>query len=81
MRKYKDDEAKKALSQIAWLAAGIAAKDMPGIGEDSTITVGLRGITTYGSILQGKPGAENPVASDDKEILYRIFDPANAATD
>ena len=81
MRKYKDAEAKKALSDLAWHAAGITAKDMPGLGPESTLTVGLRGITAYGSILQGKPGAENPVDSDDKEILYRIFDPANAATE
>lgn len=79
MRKYKDEDTKKALSQIAWQCANIAAKDLPGFGEESTLTVGLRGISSYGSILQGAPGTESPTESDDKEILYKIFDPANAA--
>lgn len=81
MRKYKDAETKKALSQIAWQVAKLTAKDMPGVGAESTITVGLRGITAYGSILQGAPGSENPTESDDKEIFYKIFDPANAVAE
>lgn len=81
MRKYKDAETKKALCEIAWQAASLAAEDMPGFGPESTLTVGLRGLTTYGSILQGKPGSASPAESEDMEILYKIFDPANAVTE
>lgn len=81
MRKYKDDETKQALSQIAWTAANIAAKDIPGLAADGSITVGLRGITSYGSIQQGKAGTDNPVDGTDQEILYRNFDPANAVSE
>lgn len=81
MRKYKDAETKKALSEFAWQVANLASKDFPGVGAESTITVGLRGITAYGSILQGPPGSGNPTESDDKEIFYQIFDPANAVVE
>ncbi len=79
MRKYKDAEAKKALSEIAWHAANLASKEIPDLDPDSTLTVGLRGLAIYGSIQQGKPGSEGPVESDDMEILYEAFDPADAA--
>lgn len=79
MRKYKDADAKKALSEIAWHAANLAAKEIPDLDPESTLTVGLRGLAIYGSIQQGKPGSENPVESEDMKLLYTAFDPANAA--
>jgi hypothetical protein len=78
MRKYKDAEAKKALSEIAWYAANLAAKEIPDLDPENTLTVGLRGLAIYGSIQQGKPGSESPVESEDMTILYKIFDPADA---
>jgi hypothetical protein len=81
MRKYKDAETKQALSKIAWTAANIAAKDVPGFAAESSITVGLRGITAYGSIQQGKAGTDNPADGSDQEILYAVFDPANAVAE
>ena len=81
MRKYKGDEAKSALADIAWITASKVAKDMPGATEDTMLTVGLRGIAIYDSIRQGKIGSENPVEDNDKKLLYKIFDPANLAAE
>lgn len=78
MREYKDAESKKGLSEIAWHAANLAAKEIPDLDPESTLTVGLRGFSIYGSIQQGKLGTENPPESDDMKILYTLFDPANA---
>jgi hypothetical protein len=78
MRKYKDAESKKALSEIAWYAANLAAKEIPDLDPESTLTVGLRGLAIYGSIQQGKPGSESPAESEDMKILYTVFDPTNA---
>lgn len=77
MRKYKDDEAKKALSDIAWIAASKVARGMPGVDENTELTVGLRGLVIYGSIQQGKINDENPVEDNEMKILYKVFDPAS----
>lgn len=78
LRKYKDDEAKAALAELAWHAANAAVQeDFPELGPECTVTVGLRGITAYGSIQQGKLGSENPARHDDEKVFYEIFDPGN----
>lgn len=81
MRKYKDAEAKKALADIAWIAASKVAKEMPGVDENTELTVGLRGLALYGSIQQGKIDSESPVEDDEKKILYKAFDPAGLPTE
>ncbi|MBG7608384.1 MAG: hypothetical protein IZT59_10195 [Verrucomicrobia bacterium] len=81
MRKYKDDESKNALAEIAWITASKVAKEIPGSTEDNMLTVGLRGIAIYDSVRQGTIGSENPVRNDDKKALYKIFDPANLAVE
>jgi hypothetical protein len=81
MRKYKDADSKKALSEIAWHASNLAAKEIPDLGPESALTVGLRGLAVYGSIQQGKPGSGSPAESEDMQILYTLFDPANAVAE
>jgi len=81
MRKYKDTEAKNALTEIAWISACNVVKEMQGVDEDTILTVGLRGISIYDSVRQGKVGSENPAEDDDKKVLYKVFDPANLPTE
>jgi hypothetical protein len=75
LRSYKDEEAKKGLADIAWSAAcGAAEKIDP--EKKKTLIVGLRGITSYGSIQKGKAGDDTvPTAMDtgDKSVFYPSF--------
>lgn len=76
LRKFKSDETKERLSQLAW-AVGSGAADKLDPDHRKHLTVGLRGIVSYGSIQQGKPGGENPeVQTEDKEsVFYPGFAP------
>lgn len=80
--KYKDDETKAALAEIAWLAAKLAAKKLPELDQQSQLNVGLRGFAVYSSVQQGTLDSESPsVSGDDMKILYKAFDPANAVAE
>jgi hypothetical protein len=78
MSSYKDAEAKKGLSTIAWLSANMSIREMPNIGENTNLTVGLRGYSVYGSIQQGKFGSDESKDGLDKEVIWKLFDPASA---
>ena len=75
LRSYKSEESKKALADIAWnAAAGVAEKLDP--DHKKSLLVGLRGIASYGSIQQGKTGAEESASSldtSDKSVFFPAF--------
>ncbi|MCE9610401.1 MAG: hypothetical protein K8R23_09430 [Chthoniobacter sp.] len=74
LRSYKSDEAKDGLNKVAWIVAqGAAGKLDP--DHKKALLVGLRGITRYGSILQGKTSDEklSGPASEETSIFYPIF--------
>lgn len=74
-RKFTGD-AKKALSQLAWLAAqSTAAGQLQG---EAKLGVGLRGVITYGDILLGTAPASTedtvtPFRAGDKDDLIAFF--------
>ena len=75
LRSYKSEEAKEGLNMIAWSIAKDAVTTMDPEGG-KTLTVGLRGMTTYGSIQQGKTGpdaADPTLAADEPSIFYPAF--------
>ncbi len=78
MRSYKEDDAKQALGDLAWIAAKTAASDVPDLSEDVRIVVGLRGITSYGIILEGKRNGD-PETTDAKTVFYEAFAPLERA--
>jgi hypothetical protein len=81
LRSYKSDETKDGLNKIAWMAAGDAAKKLDP-EHKKKLMVGLRGIASYGSVLQGKNGEEQPsgpAGADDKAVFLPVFAPAAAA--
>ena len=77
MRKYKDEETKKALDTIAWNVATDAANELPNVTAETNLIVALRGIAVYGSIQDGKLGTSEPISGDDKKILYTAFAPVD----
>jgi hypothetical protein len=83
-RKFTGD-AKRALAQLAWLAAqATAAGELKG---EAKLGVGLRGVLTYGDILIGTAPASSeetvtPSREGDKDDLIAFFiDPAPSASD
>lgn len=77
LRSYKDAEAKDALHNIAWTVAGNAAAKLDPDHKKSLV-VGLRGITTYGSVMRGANGSESPDFNETEEgesILIPEFAP------
>ncbi len=77
LRSYKSDEAKDGLNKIAWSVATDAAKKLDP-NHKKNLMVGLRGITSYGSVLQGRNGEEqasSPAGSDDKSVFLPVFAP------
>jgi hypothetical protein len=58
LRKYKDDDTKKALAELAW---GCATNSIKALDPEhrKTLVVALRGIASYGMILHGPSGAES----------------------
>lgn len=75
LRSYKSDEAKDGLNKIAWIAANQAAAELDP-DHKKNLMVGLRGIASYGSVLQGKNGGEaptSPAGSDDKAVFLPVF--------
>jgi hypothetical protein len=80
LRSYKSAEAKDGLNKIAWLAAGDAAEKLDP-EHKKKLMVGLRGIASYGSVLQGKCGEEQPSGppgADDKAVFLPVFAPPAA---
>ena len=77
LRSYKSDEVRSGLDSVAWAAANRAMKSIEG-ASDCKLVVGLRGISSYGSILTGKVGDEEPAkASDtyDRSVFFAGFAP------
>lgn len=76
LRKFKSDEVKAGLSQIAWAVGSRAATALDPEHRKS-LTVGLRGIVSYGAIQQGKSGEETPgnQAEGEEAMLYPGFAP------
>ena len=71
-RRY-EDEAKDTIASAAWLAATNTVK-ANGYDEDCEIAVGLKGNFTYGSVMIGRAGREDPDSkSKDKNRLERFF--------
>jgi hypothetical protein len=77
LRSYKSDDVRSGLDSVAWAAANRAVSTMNDTA-DRKLVVGLRGISSYGSILSGKVGAEEPEkATDthDRSIFFAAFAP------
>jgi hypothetical protein len=77
LRSYKSDDVQSGLDSVAWAAANRALAKIEGAG-DRKLVVGLRGISSYGSILSGQVGAEAPdKATDthDRSIFFAAFAP------
>ncbi len=74
LRSYKSEEAKAGLNKIAWTIARSASSKLDP-KHTKTLIVGLRGVTSYGSVQQGNTGDEAPSgpASSDKADLYPFF--------
>ena len=80
LRSYKSEDAKSGLNKVAWtVAKGASAKLDP--GHKKALVVGLRGITSYGSILKGTTADEEPgeSVSDKAAVFYPLFAPATIA--
>jgi hypothetical protein len=78
LRSYKSEETKKSLADIAW---GNARRAVTALDPDhkKTLLVGLRGITSYGSIQKGKADSEAASTSldtSDKSVFFPAFIPA-----
>jgi hypothetical protein len=71
LRNYKSDESREGLNKIAWSVASEAASSLDP-SHKKTLMVGLRGVTSYGSIQQGPPDAPTLV-SDDTSMFYTVF--------
>jgi hypothetical protein len=77
LRHYKSDEAKDGLATIAWTCARAAAETLDP-AKTKPLVVGLRGITSYGIILQGSPADETPRRagfSEKSALFYPAFAP------
>lgn len=77
LRHYKSDEAKDGLATIAWISARAAAATLDP-GQTKSLVVGLRGITSYGILLQGSPADEAPRragSSEKSALIYPAFAP------
>lgn len=72
LRNYKSEESKSALAEIAWGSAKAAAQLLDP-AEKKTLTVGLRGIASYGIILKGQIGDESPARSGSSEKVTILF--------
>lgn len=76
LRSYKSEEAKSALSDMAW-GAGKAAANRLDPEHKKTLMVGLRGISSFGSIQKGATtdSAEPETLTDlhDKSVFYPAF--------
>jgi hypothetical protein len=75
LRNYKDDDTKNSLAEIAWMTAKMAAQKLDPEGKKNLV-VGLRGISSYGFLLSGKPSDEKPQRAEESkkaEILYPPF--------
>ena len=75
LRNYKEQSTKDSLTEIAWMTATTVARKLDPEGKKNLV-VGLRGISSYGFILSGKPADEKPVRADESkkaEILYPPF--------
>ena len=65
----------KSLTEIAWMTARKAARKLDPEAKKNLV-VGLRGISSYGFILSGKPADEEPQAASESmkaDILYPPF--------
>jgi hypothetical protein len=77
LRSYNPDEAKQGLEKVAWMAAVEAAKEIDPDGKKD-LSVGLRGIASYGSVTSGKAGDKEPsrtTDSEDESVFYPAFAP------
>jgi hypothetical protein len=75
LRSYKSEESKGALDSIAWAVASRAASGMKG-ADEGKLMVGLRGISSYGSILSGDLGADEPTKAEapaDRSVFQAAF--------
>lgn len=75
LRNYKNQEAKDALVELAWMTGKMVARQLDPEAKKNVI-IGLRGISSYGFILSGKPGDEEPSQADEAvkaTILYPPF--------
>ncbi len=76
LRKFKSDNAKDGLSQIAWALGSRAATTLDPEHRKS-LTVRLDGSVSYGAIQQGKAGQETPTTQKEgaEAMLYPAFVP------
>jgi len=72
LRNYKSEDSKSALADIAWGSAKAAAQLLDPTAE-KTLTVGLRGISTYGILLKGQTGGDEPARSGSFEKVAILF--------
>jgi len=72
LRNYKSEDSKSALADIAWGSAKAAAQLLDPTGE-KTLTVGLRGISTYGILLKDVNGSSDPARSGSLEKVAVLF--------
>lgn len=75
LRNYKADDSKDALAEIAWtVASGCAEKLDP--EKKKKLIVGLRGVASYGIVLEGQTGGALPDRSsmpDKATVFYPAF--------
>lgn len=79
LRSYKTEETKSALAELAW-AAGKAAVEAIDPERKKTLMVGLRGITSYGSIQKGattEDAKPNKLGTTERSVFYSAFAPAS----
>jgi len=72
LRNYKSGESKSALAEIAWGSAKAAAQLLDP-AEKKTLTVGLRGIASYGILLKGHIGEDSPARSGSSGKVAILF--------
>jgi hypothetical protein len=72
LRNYKSEESKSALADIAWGSAKAAARLLDP-NEEKTLSIGLRGISTYGILLKHQDRASDPVRSDSLGEVAVLF--------
>ena len=80
LHSYKSDKVKDGLDKIAWTAANLAAAKMDP-ERKKKLLVGLRGVATYGSVMQGQSGAQTPATQshgDDTAGFHPAFAPLMA---
>jgi hypothetical protein len=81
LRSFKTDETKNSLNGLAWSIATDAAKKIDPEGKKQ-LAVGLRGFASYGSLMKGKIGDENPAStavSPNNSDIISAFAPVAAA--